>query len=263
MPRVLTTIIGMVCAMLSYETAYAQDRGFVETFRLGMPEEWHVADYAFTHPMFDTDWSSERILRTVDHGGGLELSLAPKSGGPSQFEGASIRRKSPAGFGRYEVTLQAARGQGVVTGAFVYTGPYYGTRHDEVDIEFLGKDTTRILVSWFVDGKVTSHWIPLGFDAAEKPRRYAFEWHADRIAWFVEGNEIFEITSRDTVLPSVPGYFFTNIWAVAPSMSEWAGMPAPQTQVSATLMRAAFYPVEGPSREQASLHSPHDSTRKR
>ena len=40
--------------------------------------------------------------------------------------------------------MQPGRGSGLVTALFTYTGPYAGDPHDEIDIEFLGKDLTKI-----------------------------------------------------------------------------------------------------------------------
>ena len=113
--------------------------GFSDTFQSHPVTGWHVADYTFSHPHFDTDWSRGQ-LRFEN---GVHLNLSPQANQTNRFTGASIRRENTTHYGRYEVVMKPARGVGVVTGFFTYTGAYYGTRHDEIDIEFLGKDTTR------------------------------------------------------------------------------------------------------------------------
>ena len=46
--------------------AMADPAGFVEDFK-SIDTEWHVADYKFSHPKFDTDWSLRQIgLDTAD-----------------------------------------------------------------------------------------------------------------------------------------------------------------------------------------------------
>lgn len=194
-------------------SADPQEPGFVDRFKSLETADWHVAHYDFDHPAFDTDWRKAQVL----FGDGLSLQLSPKPGtrqGPADngFLGGSVRRLLPSHFGRYEVILQAARGEGLVTGFFIYTGPTYGTRHDEIDIEFLGKDTTKMHVAWFVGGNLTSKFIDLKFDAAERPHVYAFEWASDRIRWFVDDRLVFEHHVRDGPVPQVPGRLFANLW---------------------------------------------------
>lgn len=202
--------------------------------------EWHVADYAFSHPSFDTDWTPNNIRLS----GGLHLSLTPKSGAKNRFDGASIRRSTRSQFGRYDVRIRPARGAGVITGFFTYTGPHYGTRHDEIDIEFLGKDTTKMQAAWFVDGVLQSRMIDLGFDAADQARRYSFEWWPDRLRWYVEDKLVLEIDRDTAPLPTEPSYLFANIWAADPSIAAWAGLAAPDTKASAYIGAVAFTPLE-------------------
>ncbi|MEM6620292.1 MAG: family 16 glycosylhydrolase [Pseudomonadota bacterium] len=213
---------------------------------------WQVADYTFSHSFFDTDWrKANAVFRAED----VSLRLTPRPDaipGENRFYGASIRTRVPTGFGRYEALIQAGRGPGVVTGFFTYTGSAYGTRHDEIDIEFLGRDTTRIHVAWFVDGSLKSRFIDLGFDAADQPRRYAFEWHPSHIAWFVEGREVFRATEDvDGPLPQVPSLLFANIWAADPSISDWSGTIVPGTRAEARVSQIRFTAFAAQQPDQA------------
>lgn len=209
--------------------------GFVDEFKT-LEAEWHVANYDFDHPKFDTDWRPAQV--SIDNT--LTLTLEPHDAGINRFVGASIRREELSHYGRYEVTLQAARGAGVVTGFFTYTGPGYGTRHDEIDIEFLGGNTRQMHVAWFVDGELTNHYIDLGFDAADAPRRYAFEWHPDRLRWFCEDELIFEHLAKDGAIPDVPGRLFVNVWAADPSIAGWAGLITEGTRSAVQVSRVAY-----------------------
>ena len=223
-----------------------QTSAFHDPFETLDEGRWHVADYDFDHPHFDTDWRR----RQVQHEGSasrLALVIAPRAGASlaprNRFEGASLRRRETSGFGRYEADIKPARGAGLVTGFFLYTGPYYGTRHDEIDIEFLGKNTRMMQASWFVDGALQTRQIPLGFDAAAQSRRYAFEWWPDRLRWFVGAQMVFEVTREQAQLPEVPGHLYLNLWAAAPSLANWAGRASPQTRGKARINAVRFTPL--------------------
>ena len=195
---------------------------FTEQFETASLSNWHVANYDFSHPHFDTDWRPGQI--NIEEG--ALLNLTPKTGADNRFDGASLRRDQKSHYGRYEVVMQPAKGSGIITGFFTYTGPYYGTQHDEIDIEFLGKDTTRMHVAWFVDGERTNKFIDLGFDAADKPRLYAFEWFPDRLRWFADDKLLFEHRAEDGAIPQEPSFLFANIWAAETSNRNvrlWSG----------------------------------------
>lgn len=233
--RVLATA-GVVAGSVAAQA----DTSFIETFKSASPgADWHVAEYDFAHPLFDTDWRKAQAV----FGNGLSLNLAPHNDGKNRFAGASVRREDTTHFGQYEVTLKPAKGAGLVTGFFTYTGPYYGTQHDEIDIEFLGRDTTKMNVAWFVDGQLTDHLIDLGFDAADRPRTYAFEWLPDRLRWYAEDRLIFEHLARDGAIPTVPGRLFANLWAADPSVAHWSGRAAPGTTAQARVHNIRFTPL--------------------
>ncbi len=219
----------------------AMAQGFSEDFGSLKNDLWHVAEYDFDHPMFDTDWRTDHA--TVEDG--LTLRVAPQTGKANGFTGGSIRRTLPTHYGRYSAIIHPAAGEGLVTGFFTYTGPAYGTRHDEIDIEFLGKDTTRLHAAWFVDGVLNSRFIDLGYDAAAAPRLYAFDWLPDRIRWYADGELILEITEADGPLPHVPGMLFANLWAADHSVAIWSGKTRPDISATARMNCASFAPWTG------------------
>ncbi len=218
--------------------AAADDAGFVDRFKSA--GSWHVAEYDFSHPHFDTDWRKARAV----FGDGLTLTLGPHDAGLNRFVGGSVRREVSTHYGRYEAVIQPARGDGLITGFFTYTGPHYGTRHDEIDIEFLGRDTTVMNIAWFVNGAMTDHRVPLGFDAADRPRLYAFEWLPDRLRWYAEDSLIFEHHIRDGAIPTVPGRLFANLWAADPMLAAWSGVPQPGTTGQAWFDDVRFVPLQ-------------------
>lgn len=249
--------LGLAVALATTNPALANPiNGFSEQFAQPPEAGWHVAHYTFSHPAFDTDWSRKNLR--FDQG--LHLSLTPQTSAENRFLGASIRRDTPSHYGRYEAVLHPARGDGIVTGFFTYTGPHYGTRHDEIDIEFLGQDTTQVQVAWFVDGHLRSRKIPLGFDAADHPRRYAFEWHPDRLRWYVEDTMIFEVTAEESPLPKEPGYLFANLWAVDKSVASWAGVAVDGTSAQAYVGHMQFAPLVTLTSSLQTTHTAGQST---
>lgn len=205
---------------------------------------WTTADYDFSHPSFDTDWRS----RLADLGAAkIVLSLEPHAGtsrASNSFEGASVRTTRKTHYGRYQADIRPARGSGIVTGFFTYTGAAYGTRHDEIDIEFLGRDTTRIHLAWFRDGVLQSRFIDLGFDAAEDWHTYAFEWLPDRISWYVDGVLLFETENDSDTLPQKPSLLFANIWIGDNSIKNWSGEAEPGTVAASQFRSILFIPLE-------------------
>ena len=216
----------------------AMAQGFDETFQNLDQTRWHVAEYDFTHPAFDTDWRRSQVAAND----GLTLALAPHDG-LNRFAGGSIRTKAQFQYGYYETRMIAAGGPGVVTGFFTYTGPHYGTRHDEIDIEILGKDTTKLHVAWFVDGTLTNHFIPLGFDAAGCVHDYGFMWEPHTLTWFVNSKPVYQHLAKDGPIPSVPGHLFANLWAADPSIAVWSDVAHPDTSTRARVDRVRFRPL--------------------
>ena len=238
----------------------AQETGFVDRFKT-IGKEWHVAEYDFAHDKFDTDWRRANLHVGETTGDrGLELRLLPHKTGLNRFAGASIRRESPSHHGRYEVRLRAASHPGIVTGFFTYTGPHYGTRHDEIDIEFLGRNTRQMHVAWFVDGVLKNKFIDLGFDAAHTMATYAFDWCPDALRWYANGRLVFEHLAQDGPIPDVPGRLFVNLWAADPSISGWAGLVAPETQTVAQVDYVRFTPMLRPVTVQHTAVAPQSDT---
>lgn len=229
-------------AVLAALSVAAMADGFRDGFGDPALTGWHRAHYDFSHPHFDTDWRRQ-MLRRNRLELGLVLNLSLKGGKGNRFAGASLRRKDVSGFGRYEVVLQPARGEGAITGFFTYTGPYYGTRHDEIDMEFLGRETTAVQLSWFTGGVRRSKRVALGYDAADAPRHYAFDWHPNEIRWYADGRLLHRELSSAGHLPSVPGRLFFNIWAASPALADWAGAADDNLNTRALLQEAAFTPL--------------------
>lgn len=207
--------------------------------------EWFVGDFAIKRPSFRTAWSRNAVERDPESGAVvLNLFPAPPES-DKDFFGAEIQRTEPTHYGRYEVVMTAARGEGVISAFFTYTGPYFDDPHDEIDFEFLGRDTTRVWVTRFADGdRLPGEWVELGFDAAEGPHLYTFEWLPDRIVWYADGNEIFRVEDEDTTLPTTPGRIYISIWGGAPGQADWSGVAPDDMRAEASYQCISFRPPD-------------------
>ncbi|MEE9388813.1 MAG: family 16 glycosylhydrolase [Paracoccaceae bacterium] len=202
-------------------------------------KNWYVAEYDFDHASFDTDWRKG----AARFQNGLHLHLEPHKGGSNQFSSGSIRRHETTGYGRYSVTMQAAKGDGMVNGFFTYTGPYYGTVHDEIDIEILGKDPTKLQAGWFADGDHKNKLIDLGFDASTCVHTYSFEWLPGGIRWYVGNQLIFSHDADDGHIPHTAGHLFVNLWAADRKISNWAGHADPRATADMYVDTVTFTPL--------------------
>lgn len=106
--------------------------------------------------------------------------------------------------------MKPIKNDGVVSSFFTYTGPSDNNPWDEIDIEFTGKDTTKVQFNYFTNGRGNHEYMhDLGFDASEDFHTYAFEWYEDKILWFVDG---VEVHSADKQIPVTRGKIMMNAW---------------------------------------------------
>lgn len=160
-------------------------------------------------------------------------------------------------YGDYEVSMKPSANPGTASTFFVCTGPYdtkfvldengdyvldeNGQRtsvpnaHDEIDIEFLGKDTTKVQFNFFVGGQGGNEYMyDLGFDASKEFHRYGFRWAEDSITWFVDGVPVYKVTTNKNAttgnnlrvvekLPSTAGRMLTNYWCGNERAWGWMG----------------------------------------
>jgi beta-glucanase (GH16 family) len=186
---------------------------------------WHKADgWHNPFPPFWNGWRADHILFT---NGLLRLRLddqpCPTGCSGLPFASGEYRTNQRYGYGRIEGRLRAAKGSGLVTALFMYTGPFDGNPQDDINIEILGRDTYTMQVSYTAGG-VGGHETPveLGFDAAEAMHTYAFEWTPKAIQWFVDGRLVHTEDSSRGPLPTTPGRIMLNLWACY-GIDAWCG----------------------------------------
>ena len=221
------------------------------------PTNWHRSTHKATGTVQATDWRSANAIYGAD---GLTLKLEHAPGRPDKYLSGEIQTRETYGYGRYEVLMRPAKATGTVSSFFTYTGPYHGDPHDEVDIEFLGEDTTKIFLNYFRNGRVGEHQtLDLPFDAAEEFHLYAFEWRPDAITWFVDGQPLHQTKIHETGIPRTPGLIIVNLWSGLPRLRSWHGTPDFTDPVEAQYGCISFQPIGGTGRSCSTVFPPDSS----
>jgi beta-glucanase (GH16 family) len=188
---------------------------------------------------------------------GLSLAIHEQSDAANPFAGSEIQSHLVYGFGRYEVVMQPARGSGLISSFFTYTGPYFGMPHDEIDIEFLGNNTNQVQFNYFKNGKVgASKTIDLPFDAADRAHVYAFEWTPERITWSVDGVLAYRTELNDDGIPLTPAKIILNLWTGKSFMSQWHGPATFESGATADYACVSYQPIESEARSCSTFFLP-------
>ena len=193
------------------ENRWTEDENKIAVFANGSPEGfWARNDRGNGHPFNCSFQKSNAVIAD----GLLTLSLTQSNGG---YAGAEYRTQAKYSYGYYSVSMKAAKCSGVISSFFTYTGwPW-----DEIDIEFLGDDTTHVQFNYYANGKGGHEYVyELGFDASEDFHEYGFDWQPDSITWYVDGESVYRATVD---IPSHAGHIMMNLWNVADTNAGWAG----------------------------------------
>ena len=136
------------------------------------------------------------------------------------------------GYGDYEVSMKPSNKPGTASTFFTCTGSYDTNPHtgqpnpwDEIDIEFLGEDTTKVQFNYYVNGVGGHEYMyDLGFDASEDFHTYGFRWTEDYITWFVDGEPVYRVNATESSpMPSTAGRVLMNYWCGSSAAENWMG----------------------------------------
>jgi len=148
------------------------------------------------------------------------LTLQQESTSVREYTSGAIYSQQLYQYGWFQAVLKPAKVPGLITGIFLHRN----SPRQEIDIEFLGKDTTKVLVNVFYNPgsegtkleygyRGTPIIIDLGFDAATDFHCYAIEWSQTAIRWHIDGKLIYERANWDpTPIPHLPMQFNINLW---------------------------------------------------
>ena len=184
-------------------------------FREGEAKEFFASDGWTNGDPFDCGWYAQNA-KVAD--GYLSLTIDRDYTGKYNYSGAEYRTTDSYHYGYYETSMQAIKNDGVVSSFFTYTGPSEDNPWDEIDIEILGKDTTKVQFNYYTNGVGNHEFMyDLGFDASEGFHTYGFDWQPDHITWYVDGKAVYTAYNN---IPSTPGRIMMNAWPGI-GVNEW------------------------------------------
>lgn len=220
----------LVCSMLltaSMSLAFIPTRAsaathFGDSFDSGSidTQNWQKGSWKNPDP-FNCTWR-ENNINLVD--GKVAITLDKDTqGGSTPYSSGELRSTKEYGYGLYQVNMKPAKNIGVNSSFFTFTGPSTDKPTepwDEIDIEFLGKDTTKVQFNYYTNGVGKHEYIyDLGFDASASYHTYSYEWHENCIIWRVDG-EVAHIAYDN--IPTHPGKIMMNLWN-GTGVDDWLG----------------------------------------
>ncbi len=185
--------------------------------------------------VFNTWWSADCVTYGEKT---AKLTIKPNTDPENEdaeaydYLGGEMRTYGYYGYGDYQVRMKPAKKDGTASTFFVCTGEYdlnpitnEKNPWDEIDIEFLGQDTTKVQFNYFVNGVGEhEHIHDLGFDASEEFHNYGFRWAEDYITWFVDDKPVYRLeASEGKPMPAASGRILTNYWCGTDEAEGWMG----------------------------------------
>lgn len=197
-------------------SAPADEERFSERFGTSGENRWVLRDDTF--PSNLALFSPANFASTGDGTGRLTLRRERTS--VRAYTSAALSTQDRYLYGRFAADLMPAKVSGLVTGMFLHRN----SPRQEIDVEFVGNDTTKLLVNVYFnpgdDGtrleygyRGTPELIELGFDAADAFHRYEIDWTPERVRWRVDGELVCEREHwNPTPVPHLPMEFHLNLW---------------------------------------------------
>ena len=182
---------------------------------------------------FNVQWTANNVAYEK---GVAKLTISDNPDGSeetfTEYYGGEMRTYQYFGYGDYQVRMKPAKKDGTASTFFTCTGDYDTNPHtgkpnpwDEIDIEFLGQDTTKVQFNYYVNGVGGHEYMyDLGFDASEEWHNYGFRWTEDYITWFVDETPVYRVDATESnPMPSTAGRMLMNYWCGASEAEGWMG----------------------------------------
>lgn len=209
----------------------------VADFTKGSSGDFYASDGWTNGSMFNCYWRKQNCVFENER---MYLQINEDSGATG-YGGAEYRTQEMYGYGDYEVCMKPISNTGVVSSFFTCTGPSDENPWDEIDIEFLGKDTTKVQFNYFTNGVGNHEYIyDLGFDASKEYHTYGFQWLPDGIQWTVDGEVVHTATAD---IPTTAGRLMMNVWN-GTGVDSWLGAYDGTTPLTAEYVWATYTKAE-------------------
>ena len=133
------------------------DAPMLADFSAGAVDAFFASDGWSNGSVFNVWWKGDMVTYSD---GQLHLGISDANGEVEQgYYGGEARTGLYYGYGDYVVKMKPSKAEGTASTFFTCTGPYdinaEGNPNpwDEIDIEFLGKDTTGVQFNYFEIGR--------------------------------------------------------------------------------------------------------------
>ncbi|KAI1427880.1 concanavalin A-like lectin/glucanase domain-containing protein [Xylaria sp. FL1777] len=133
-------------------------------------------------------------------------------------------------FGKIDVEVEAAPGQGIVTSSVLQSDD-----RDEIDWEWIGSDTAQVQTNYFGKGDDSTFdrggYSPVG-NPQTTTHTYTIDWTKDYVHWLIDGTLVRELKYSDakggTRFPQTPAQLKLGTWVAGNSKAPegtvtWAG----------------------------------------
>ena len=161
--------------------------------------------------------------------GVLNLALTPTDDPDKPYRGVEMRSRETLTYGKVEASMRFAAGSAVVSSLVLIYTPWPPDDWNELDIEFLGKDTDRVQFNHMVNippaDPATGHvqfpeLVTLDFNPADDFHTYAIEWVPGEARFLVDG-AVLHTATEEMARMVLPQNILLTIWAS--DSSAWAG----------------------------------------
>ncbi|KKA28875.1 hypothetical protein TD95_000276 [Thielaviopsis punctulata] len=196
--------------------------------------------FDFTTVSSGQGWESDSSFNdwwTVDDGVKYEakvLSIGKEKGAAmiitDETQAPLIKTKKYIFFGRVDVVVQAAAGQGIVTSVVLESDD-----RDEIDWEWIGGETNNVQTNFFSKGVnefIHGNTTALSFAATEGLHTYSIDWTPEKMLFYVDGKLIRTATTAEAEngkkWPQTPTQIKLGTWvggqeALPQGTIDWAG----------------------------------------
>lgn len=218
-------------------TGHAAGTSFVDRFDRLDPGRWYVSDGWTNGAHQNCLWSKDQVAL---EDGAATLTFEARRAKGQDYACAEIQTRRRYGYGTYEARLRTPAGSGLNAAFFTYIGPQNKAAHDEIDFEFLLKDTSRVQLNAHVKGKGgNEHLAALPAPSDGGYHDYAFRWEPGRLSFYVDGQLVHTIDDPAKV-PDQPSKIFFSLWSTD-TLTQWMGPFEPPTEpVSMRIDRIAY-----------------------
>ncbi len=181
---------------------------------------WFVGDGWSNGDHMENIWRKEQVSVGAE---GLKLTMErAKPGAEKPLVSAEIQTRETFRYGYFEIRMRVPKGAGTVTGFFTYAGPDKKSPSNEIDVEIVGKDTTRVDLTSHAGGNSGVARPAVPGDAARDFHVYGFDWQPTYVRWYVDGKLVHEVTGANARKLVKPQKIMIDLWA-SKQLKSWVG----------------------------------------